>query len=272
VKRALNQATAPNLSYQAFLDLAAAVGCVGVEPRNDLGRPLFDGAAPEEAARMAQDRGLRLLGLSQVYPFNDWSEARCDEIADLIETARRAGAEGVSLIPRVDGAGAEDGVRQAVLRDVLKEIIPMLRASGVIGLVEPIGFSTSSLKGKAEAVEAIEALGAADSLKVVHDTFQHALSGEAQLFPGHTGIVHISGLSAHQGPLTDAQDGERVLIDVGDRLGNLEQIGGMLTAGYGGAFSFECTASEIHELPDPTAQIRTSFDFIEAQINEQPTA
>ena len=43
---ALNQKTASRLGFAAFLDLAADLGCVGVEPRNDLGRPLFDGIAP----------------------------------------------------------------------------------------------------------------------------------------------------------------------------------------------------------------------------------
>ena len=40
---ALNQKTASQLGFAAFLDLAAELGCVGVEPRNDLGRPVFDG-------------------------------------------------------------------------------------------------------------------------------------------------------------------------------------------------------------------------------------
>ena len=47
---ALNQKTASRLNFAAFLDLAAVLGCVGVEPRNDLGRPLFDGIAPGRAA------------------------------------------------------------------------------------------------------------------------------------------------------------------------------------------------------------------------------
>ena len=36
-----------------------------------MSRPLFDGAPPERAGAMARDRGLRLVGLSQVYLFND---------------------------------------------------------------------------------------------------------------------------------------------------------------------------------------------------------
>ena len=48
---ALNQKTAPKLGFAAFLDLAAELGCVGVEPRNDLGRPVFDGIERRARAR-----------------------------------------------------------------------------------------------------------------------------------------------------------------------------------------------------------------------------
>ncbi|MEO9340956.1 hypothetical protein ABFT80_26500 [Mesorhizobium sp. SB112] len=75
------------LSYEAFLNLAQVLGCLGVEPRNDLGRPLFDGIAPAEAGAMARERGFRLLGLSEVYPFNDWSGESASAIQALIDGA-----------------------------------------------------------------------------------------------------------------------------------------------------------------------------------------
>ena len=105
---ALNQKTASRLDFAAFLDLAAELNCVGVEPRNDLGRPFFDGLPPARAAAMARARGLRILGLSEVYPFDVWSAERRDAVAGLIETAEAAGAETISLIPRVDFRDPDD--------------------------------------------------------------------------------------------------------------------------------------------------------------------
>ena len=58
---ALNHMTAPRLSFGAFLDLAAALGCVGVEFRNDLGRPLYEGADPAAVKAAAAAKGLRIL-------------------------------------------------------------------------------------------------------------------------------------------------------------------------------------------------------------------
>ena len=146
---ALNQKTAPKLGFAAFLDLAAELGCVGVEPRNDLGRPVFDGIEPVRAGEMARERGLRFIGLSEIYPFNDWNENRRAAVACLIETAQAAGAETVSLIPRVDGREGDGAERAKTLRAVLAEILPMLHGTGVVGLVEPIGFSTSSSNSSA---------------------------------------------------------------------------------------------------------------------------
>ncbi|MCB1338236.1 MAG: sugar epimerase, partial [Maritimibacter sp.] len=103
MKWALNHMTTPGLGYEAFVDLAARLGCVGIEVRNDLARPLFDGIDPGEAGALARAKGLRLVGLSQVYPFNSWSDEIAAEVRALIATARAAGAETISLIPRNDG-------------------------------------------------------------------------------------------------------------------------------------------------------------------------
>jgi hypothetical protein len=108
--------------------------------RNNLDRPVFDGIEPARAGGMARERGLRFIGLSEAYPLSDWNEDRRAAVARLVETARAAGAETVSLIPRVDGQEGDGAERATTLRAVL----PMLNGTGVVGPVERIGFSTSS--------------------------------------------------------------------------------------------------------------------------------
>ncbi|MFT4182198.1 MAG: TIM barrel protein, partial [Rhizobium sp.] len=186
--------TTPNLGYEAFLDLAKALGCRGVEVRNDLPRPLFDGISPQEAGKKASDRGLRLVGLSQVYPFNFWSDDIKRKVQELIAIAKEAGAETISLIPRNEGIGTEEKERKDNLNRALAAILPLLEDAGLVALVEPLGFQRSSLRYKSELVEAIGAIGAAHRYKLVHDTFHHALADGGPLFPGHTGIVHISAV------------------------------------------------------------------------------
>ena len=266
MQRALNHMTTPNLGYEAFLDLAASLGCVGVEVRNDIARPLFDGLAPGDAGSLARTKGLRLVGLSQVYPFNSWSDTVAGNVRDLIDIATAAGAETISLIPRNDGTGCADGERQANLHQALTEVLPMLRAADMVALVEPLGFPQSSLRQKSELVETIEALGGRKHLKLVHDTFHHALAGGGPLFPDHTGIVHISAVVDPALTLDAMQDAHRVLVDADDQLGNVQQIADLCAAGYAGAFSYECFSPQTHALSDPRGAIGASFDFIDAQL------
>ncbi|WP_127900524.1 TIM barrel protein [Solirhodobacter olei] len=264
--KALNHITTPGLGYEAFLDLAAQLGCIGVEVRNDIARPLFDGMDPAEAGRLARAKGLRLLGLSQVYPFNSWSDAIAAEVRALIATAKAAGAETISLIPRNDGTGTANGERQANLRLAMKETLPMLQEADLVALVEPLGFPVSSLRQKSELVDVIEALGAQAHFKLVHDTFHHALAGGGPIFPAHTGIVHISGVSDPAPAVEEMLDADRVLVDENDRLGNIAQIAALLAAGYDGAFSYECFSPETQALTDPQAAIGASFDYIAARV------
>ncbi len=266
MKRALNHMTTPGLGLEAFLDLAAALDCVGVELRNDIDRPLFDGKAPGDARGMIRDRGLRLVGLSQVYPFNDWSETRAAEVAALIDTARAAGAETISLIPRNDGTGLGNGERHAKLRIALKACKPMLEDAGMVALVEPLGFTTSSLRAKADLVETIEALDATGTFRVVHDSFHHALAGGGPIFPAHTGIVHISAVADPAPSLEQMEDAHRGLVDEEDRLGTIDQLAALMQAGYDGPVSYECFAPETHALNDPERAIGRSFDFISARL------
>ncbi len=266
MKTALNHMTVPGLGYAALLDLAVRLGCVGVEVRNDIEQPLFDGMDRNLAGDLARGRGLRLVGLSQVYPFNFWNDAREQEVRRLIETAVAAGAETISLIPRNDGTGLGNGERQANLRVAMKAILPMLRDAGIVALVEPLGFLRSSLRSKQELVETIDAIGGRDQFKLVHDTFHHTLAGGGPIYPDQTGIVHISAIVDPTLRIDQMEDEHRVLIDENDRLGNIDQIAALMAAGYDGPVSLECFAPEIHALEDPYSAIRRSFDFIASRL------
>lgn len=269
MKKALNQMTTPHLSFAAFLDLARDLGCVGVEARNDmdgLGRPLFDGMDPTEAGALVREKGLRLVGLSQVYPFNSWDEERREEVTALIDTAKAAGAETISLIPRNDGTQGANGERQANLRIAMKECVSMLRDAGMIALIEPLGFNRSSLRFKSEVVETIEDLEASDVFRIVHDTFHHTLADGGDFYPEHTGIVHISAVVDPSLGTDQMEDEHRVLVGEDDRLGNVEQIAALLAAGYEGPISYECFSPETQKMADPLSEIALSFDYIESRI------
>lgn len=259
---ALNHMTVARLSYAALLDLAADLGCIGVEVRNDLPQPLFDGVGPAEAGAMAKAKGLRLLAVAEVKRFNDWSDTKADEALALMKIAKAAGAEAVSLIPRNDNQGMGNGERQAALRVALKALKPMLDDHDLIGMVEPLGFEICALRYKAEAVEAIDGVGGKGRFKLVHDTFHHTLAHGGDFFPDHTGIVHISGVVDQTVTLGQMTDAHRILVDGADRLGNIDQIAALQALGWNGPVSFEAFAPQVHASATLQADLAASIRFI----------
>lgn len=259
---ALNHMTAARLTFRDLAALAARLGCVGIEVRNDLPQPLFDGLEPAEGGALVRAAGLRLLAVAEVKRFNDWSREKAAEALALMQIAQAAGAEAVSLIPRNDNQGMGNGERQAALRVALKALKPMLEDHGLIGMVEPLGFEICALRHKSEAVEAIEAVGGTGRFKLVHDTFHHTLAHGGPLFPEHTGIVHISGVVDQEVALSEMRDAHRVLVTPGDRLGNIEQIEALRAAGWSGPVSFEAFSPAVHALTDPETALRASMDHM----------
>ena len=259
---ALNHMTVARLSFLELVALAGRLGCVGIEVRNDLPQPLFDGMDPRAAGDLVRSAGLRLLAVAEVKRFNDWSKDKAAEALALMQIAQAAGAEAVSLIPRNDNLGMGNGERQAALRMALKALRPMLEDHGLVGMVEPLGFDICALRHKAEAVEGIEAVGGKGRFKLVHDTFHHMLAQGGPIFPDHTGIVHVSGVTDQKVGLSQMRDPHRVLVTIGDRLENIEQIKALRAAGWDGPASYEAFSPAVHALADPEAALRSSMDHM----------
>jgi len=266
---ALNHMCAPRLPVCDFFDLARAVGAVGVEIRNDIdGNAIMDGTSPSLIAQAARERGLKILSINALQRFNDWNAAREEEARALARCARDCDAEALVLVPTNDGSGRAESERQANLQTALKGLRPILEDAGLLGFVEPLGFETCSLRRKSEAVEAIETLGAGRTFRLVHDTFHHFVAGETDFFPGHTGLVHVSGVSDPDLSAADMLDAHRVLVDGRDRLDNAGQISALLRAGYAGPCSFEPFSHEVHQMPDLRSAIERSMAFIGSRIRE----
>jgi len=260
--------TVPNLGYLEFLDLAAKLDCVGVEVRNDIFLPLFDNFKPVDAGRIALEKGLRLVGLSQIYPFNDWTNLRENELKSLIEIAKASGAETINLIPDNSGVLLKKYERKDNLVASLNCILALLKDADIVALVEPLGFERSSLRSKTELVDIINLIDGNDYLQIVHDTFHHTLAGGGTIYAKKTGIVHISGVADPSLSFGKMEDEHRVLVDEKDRLGNIEQIIAFLAAGYCGPISFECFSPTIHALLNPYIEIKKSFDYISSHIKD----
>ena len=182
---ALNHIAAPRRRFAQFLDLAGELGVDAVEIRNDLpGVEIADGTDPARVRREAEARGVTILSINALYPFDVWNAERAEAAKQLAGYAAASGAEALVLCPlnstedrRSQAQRAED------LRTALAALTPILKEHGVRGLVEPLGFVESALRTKRAAIDAIDAVGGAGHFEVLHDTFHHHLAGEQEISP-----------------------------------------------------------------------------------------
>jgi 2-keto-myo-inositol isomerase len=263
IQFALNHMSAPKLSIPDFFALAKSLGCDAVEIRNDLsGNAITDGTPPETIKAEAEKHGLRIISINALQRFNEWNDARAEEAGQLIDYARRSGAEALVLVPTNDGTGLDKQERAQNLRRSLAALRPMLDEADVIGLVEPLGFETCALRSKTEAVEAITDLSAEHSFNLVHDTFHHHLAGEEKFYANMTRLVHISGVEDPKIGVPDMRDWHRVLVGAADRIANVEQIRTLRDLDFTGHYSFEPFAAEVHDAVNPAKTIGDSIDFV----------
>lgn len=264
---ALNHMTAPSLTLAAFFDLSLSLGITSVEIRNDLaGNAILDGTSAGDVKQLAEARGITIISINALQRFNEWNDAREAEAKELISYASQCGARALVLVPVNDGTGQANGERQANLRHALTALKPMLDQAGIVGLVEPLGFEICSLRSKREASEAIAAIRGEDTFRLVHDTFHHHLAGEPNMFPGLTGLVHISGVDDTTVSVADMRDPHRVLVDAGDLLDNAGQIRSLRRNGYSGPLSFEPFSPSVHALADLKTALASSMSYIEQAV------
>lgn len=258
---ALNHITAPALSLDAFFALARSLGINEVEIRNDT-PDIINGMSAAAVSDAAKSAGVTILTINAVYPFNVWSGDLPAKALRLADYAVECGAKALVMCPLNDGRTVADDD----LVGALAAMLPILSERGLTGLVEPLGFTISSLRTKGKAVEAIARAGGTDVFKLVHDTFHHHLAGETDFFAAETGLVHISGVVDPAVAVDGMLDPHRVLVDGRDRLGNLGQIKALSAAGYAGPFSFEPFAPEVQALTDPASVLSDSIKFITSNL------
>ncbi len=260
----LNHRVAPTAGLTAFFDLAVSLGISDVEIRNELPHvAIADGTPARDVRLEAEARNLTIVSINALYPFNIWTPERAEQALALIDYAAACGAKGVVLCPLNDASyQAPDAERLGVLRDALAALAPLLRRAGIAGLVEPLGFPESSLRLKREALDAIDAVDGADVFELVHDTFHHHVAGETEIFPGRTGLVHISGVVDPTVLRNAMKDAHRVLVDAHDRLDNLGQIRALTAGGYAGPLSFEPFADSVSNATDIRAALADSMATI----------
>ncbi len=264
----LNHIACPNLNFTQLVGLAKSLGMKSIEVRNDLREDAlpFGECSGQQAAAICKQNDMTIAALNAFQRFNapgDMVE-RMRSLQDLFVQTMDAGIQAVILCPvndRNDTRDAESAYTDTVR--ALQSFGPIFEKFHIKGLVEPLGFSISSLSSKALVVNAMEESGYGHVYALVHDTFHHFLAGEEELFPHQTGLVHISGIEERL-PKQLITDDHRVLVGEHDYSGAKQQVQALLASGYQGIMSFEPFSPSIQkmEFEDLKKALRSSLEYL----------
>jgi 2-keto-myo-inositol isomerase len=270
----LNHIALPALSVVDLLHTSKELGFDGVELRNDIGSG--DPLTGLDAARIrdvVEETGQEIFSINALQRTNDPAirSELIDTLQAIAKTALSIGARHVVLCPvnDIDDPRSKDEAFGDLV-DNLQVLAPVLEDRGLLGLVEPLGFPQSSLRGLSVAFRAIGESGAG-CYRGLLDTFHFALGTDGfddlRRYPiGKLGLVHLSGVEEDL-PFEKMLDDHRILVGPGDRLETGRQLATLVGRGYSGPLAFEPFSPEIWETPPVQLlpQIRASAEYVRIQ-------
>lgn len=268
IRFSLNRTCSPKMTLVQFIALAKAVGIDAVEVRNDInGREFADGTAAAALRATLSSAGLKLASINALQRFNDWNGDRAEEAETLISYAADLGAPGIVLCPVIDAAhGWTESELEEKLRHSLRMLRPLLLDHGVTGYVEPLGMRDSTMKKQKTAVAAVTDIDGWDAFRICHDTFQFYRCGDTRMFPEQIGLVHISGIDRTDLGPAELTEPDRGLVSKADRVGNIQQLQTLMSAGYAGYVSIEPFNPTVQQDPSLASKLRASVDYVRTNM------
>lgn len=241
----INRKIAPGLSLERFFSLVQRCGFNKVELRNDMpSGKVCDNLSYAQVRELAEKYQQEIITINAVYPFNQLTDDVLDKTKQLLNDAQSIGARALVLCPLNDGTP----VPEANTLDAIKRLSELFSGYGVQGLVEPLGFTFSSLRSAVGAQHLIRE--AHSSFKIVLDTFHHHLyeNAEKEFVPNidinGIGLVHLSGVEDKR-PTHQLTDEERIMLTEKDVMENRRQVRRLEEMGYTGIYSFEPFSSTL---------------------------
>jgi 2-keto-myo-inositol isomerase len=263
----LNRVIKPQIPLEEFLRFAADLGIKYVEVRDDFGdRGVFDGLTDSAVEKAFKDNSVQALTINALYPFEDLKvlKENVQKLKGLIAEAKRIDCLQIVLCPLNDAADRRSPDQRAdELMTALNTYGSLFAEAKMIGLVEPLGFETSSLRTKETALKAIANCDYPQSYRLLHDTFHHYLSGETRFFAEQTSVVHVSGLLAGKTKAA-ITDEDRLLVTKDDIMDNRGQVKTLLEGGCKAPISYEPFSSQVRNLPLPElrTQLQESIQYL----------
>jgi 2-keto-myo-inositol isomerase len=274
----INRKSAPGLSLPDFIKLANDLGIKNVELRNDTigdadNSKILDGMDPEEVKDLLAKYDVNPLDINGQGMFDNLAKAKemLASLDEMIKVGSSVGVQNILLCPTRDANDSRseaDIFAQAVKN--LREISDHLAAAGMGGMIEPLGFTDSSIQTPWAAQDIIEEAGV-DNIKIVADLFHYYLANvqlsdfNSKVDVSKIGLVHLSSVMAHK-RRDQMGDQDRYLIhdDLDDVMKTVDVVKWIKNSSYKGLYSFEPFSDDLQKWDYDTAKanLQKSIDLI----------
>lgn len=274
----INRKSAPGLSLSDFLKLANDIGVKYVELRNDtIGAPdnkkIIDGMDPAEVKDLLQKYDITVLDINAQGNMDNGAmlEDNLKSLDEMIDIGKKIGVKKILFCPVRD---ANDWRQE---NDVFAQAVKNIRVyskhlsdAGMAGMLEPLGFTDSSIQTPWQAQDIIAESGV-DNFKLVADLFHYYLANvqlsdfNSKVDPEMIGLVHLSSVMVHK-RRDQMGDQDRYLIhdDTEDVMKTVDMAQWIKNSSYKGLYSFEPFSDDLQKWDYDTAKanIQKSIDLI----------
>ncbi|CAJ0992465.1 TIM barrel protein [Pantoea sp. Nvir] len=262
----INRKIAPTLSIKEFFQLVQRIGLNKVELRNDMwSGKVCDDLTYKQMQDLITKYNIEVITINALYPFNRVDESVLKKAEGLLQDAKAINAKALVMCPLNEGV---DITAEETLASI-KTLEICFAQYGVNGLVEPLGFPTSSMRSAVKTQQLINE--AHSSFKLVIDTFHHHIYDNAEqnfstaIDVNVIGLVHISGVEDTRAT-AKLTDEERVMLSNRDVLNSVAQIKRLEVLGYKGIYAFEPFSSQLNswKAVEIERQINHSIHLLQA--------
>ena len=268
----LNRIMCPTLDMEEFFQLTNELGLNWVELRNDInGGKIIDFYSIQEIRNLAKQYNIQICSINALQRFNNLQEIDKikEELNYLLTLAKNIYCQAIVLCPmneENDHRCPEEQYHETIY--ILKELINVFEDFGIMGYIEPLGFTTSSLSSVVSAMKVMKEVGY-KGYKIVYDTFHHTIGPDdlnllaREYDIQFTGLMHLSSITTEI-PLNQYRDEHRNMDFSRDRINNKEQVDFFVNRGYQGVISFEPFTEEIQKLDKKQlkAKVNQAIDYL----------
>lgn len=263
----VNRKIAPNLTIEQFFQLVSECGINKVELRNDMNTAgVIDDLSVDQFNQLKQKYNIEVISINALYPFNIIDDSLKNKAKELIKIAQQIDSKSLVLCPFNETLSISPQEKEKLIADSVNYFNDLFVNAKVQGLIEPLGFNSSSLRSFSFINNLIQQTNV--HFKLVFDTFHAYLSevDEAEMKKiniDNIGLVHISGVTeAIERDLL--ADEHRVMLSPEDILKSKQQINQLEVLGYQGIYSFEPFSSQLNtwSYTDIISAIKTSIRYI----------